>query len=376
MSAKQYVGGKGHLHRLPGDSDTLAFDEIELKRPFQKYAVWGRLRWELAYGRAWVQYLRDAPAEVVVMCNVPLIAMLQFVWFSRRTGTPWVFWHQDIYSHAMAVEARSRLPKFLATVAAWVLEKIEAWYARSAVHVVAIGAGFAEVYPRWGVSPDSVSVIPNWAPLDKIVPTDRDNARSADIFGDDPGLRLLYAGTLGRKHNPLLLIELLLAVRSAGVAAVLSVVSEGEGVDILRQAADDAPDLPLRTLPFQPAADLSDVLGSADVLIGLLEPDATTFSVPSKVLSYMAAGRPILALMPADNPAAIDIEACGGCVREPTRDGARGAAQWLAALSDDRARQAEIGQRSRAVAEERFDIDDIAGRFAAVLENTQASARA
>ena len=64
----------------------------------------------------------------------------------------------------------------------------------------------------------------------------------------------------------------------------------------------------MRLLPFQPAEQLSEVLGSGDVLVALLEPGASKFSIPSKVLSYLAAGRPVLGIMPADNPAAVDID--------------------------------------------------------------------
>ena len=376
VSARQYVSGKGHLDRIDGDPQSLSFHEIELHLPFEKYAPLRRLRWELAYGRAWVRYLRSAPADVVIMCNVPLIAMLSFVRYAKRAGVPWIFWHQDIYSSGLADELRRRLPARVASMVGQRLERLEAWCARHARHVVAIGAGFTAFYPRWGVPPDRVSVIPNWAPLDKIIPSARGNGRSGDFFDAQADLRMMYAGTLGRKHNPLLLLELLEATRAAGVGAHLTVVSEGEAADDLRAAAATNPRLPLRVVPFQPASDLSEVLGSADILVGLLEPDATTFSIPSKVLSYMAAGRPILGLMPADNPAAVDIEACGGYVDDPTPQGARRAARWLVELGGDHARQTEIGRRSRSIAEEKFDLDDIAARFVAVLEDTRASARA
>ena len=41
------------------------------------------------------------------------------------------------------------------------------------------------------------------------------------------------------------------------------------------------------------------MLASADVLVALLETDAGAFSVPSKVLTSLSAGRPILAAIPA-----------------------------------------------------------------------------
>ena len=85
-----------------------------------------------------------------------------------------------------------------------------------------------------------------------------------------------------------------------------------------RSADDPAPALML--LPFQPYEVLPEVLASADVLIAILEPDAGVFSVPSKVLSYHCAGRPILAAIPAENLAARIIEReRHRCRRRPDR---------------------------------------------------------
>lgn len=96
------------------------------------------------------------------------------------------------------------------------------------------------------------------------------------------------------------------------VDARLIVVSEGEGADLIRNKASDFPVGTIRVVTFQPADCLPDLLGAGDVLVAILEPEASKFSIPSKVLSYLAAGRPILGLMPADNPAAEDITAAGG----------------------------------------------------------------
>ena len=77
-----------------------------------------------------------------------------------------------------------------------------------------------------------------------------------------------------------MLVELLREIRERGVDATLTVVSEGEAAEDLAAAATADPSLALRVLPFQPAEDLPGVLGGADILVGLLEPEATTFSIP------------------------------------------------------------------------------------------------
>jgi len=376
LSSAEYVGGKGRLQREPGDPETLNFDQISLGRPFNKYKAADRIRWELEYGRATTARLADWPG-VVITCNVPLLAMASFVRSARRTRTPWIFWHQDVYSAGMADEASRRLPRPLAKPVAAGFDRLEAWCARNAGHVIAIGDAFTAVYQRWKVDPATVSVIPNWAPLEEIVPAERDNPQAAAIFAgiDDADIRLLYAGTLGRKHNPGLLVDLLTAAREAGLPAVLSVVSEGDAADDLNRLAAERPDLPMSIHPFQPAELLSATLGSADVLVGLLEPEATTFSIPSKVLTYMAAGRPLIGLMPTDNPAATDIAACGGFVAEPTPEGAQRAAAWLSEHAHDPAARDGIGKRTRGVAEEKFDPHRITSAFEDVIIGLAAGPR-
>ncbi len=72
------------------------------------------------------------------------------------------------------------------------------------------------------------------------------------------------------------------------------VVSEGGSADWLRdqQKQLELPNLVL--LPFQPADVYPQVLASADVLISLINAEANQYSIPSKVLTYLCAGRPIL----------------------------------------------------------------------------------
>ena len=57
-------------------------------------------------------------------------------------------------------------------------------------------------------------------------------------------------------------------------------------------------------LPFQPYPDLPDLLASTDVLLVPLDKDKSHLSVPSKLYTFMAAGRPILGLASPDSEVA------------------------------------------------------------------------
>jgi colanic acid biosynthesis glycosyl transferase WcaI len=364
--SSQYVTGRGRLSVTPSDPSSLRIEGIAAAVPMIKYAPLGRARFERAYADAWRRSLDGQHFDVVVACNVPLFAMAFMRRYFIARSQPWVFWHQDIYSAGMAAETSRLLPAPAARLSSRAFARAESALVRDASAVVAIGDGFVHQYRRWGVRHEHVRVIPNWAPLDELTPGDRDNAWSTRQRLPKAPIRLMYAGTLGRKHNPLLLLELLDSCRTNGLDATLIVISEGVGADDLARAAAGRDDV--RILGYQPAEELSDVLASADVMLALLEPDAARFSVPSKVLSYLSAGRPTIALVPHGNPSAADVDKAGGFTAEPTRDGARAAAAWLAAVTVDPVGLAALGEQARALAEERFDIDRIGRQFEEILQ--------
>jgi len=144
----------------------------------------------------------------------------------------------------------------------------------------------------------------------------------------------------------------------------------GDGARLQVQAADihvGAGEQALRLLPYQPYERLPEVLASADVLVAVLEAEAGAFSVPSKVLAYLCAARPLLVSMPGENLAARVVERSGGGILVPPHD-APALCAAAEALLDDEPRRSELSQRARAYAEATFDLEGIASRFEELLE--------
>ncbi len=353
-----YVSGKGHLH----DGDGVRFLSVGTRRRRrQSYAA--RLVQEIGFGLAVARQVRRERPDVVLLANAPIPTLTVLVLFLRATRTPWVLWHHDVHDAALKAFAGSGV-SLPFRVAAWWFARCERWSARQAAAIVAIDETFVGIHRDWGTAA-KVTVIPNWAPLDEITPVEGENewARENRI-GDEP--TILYAGTLGLKHNPLLLVELLAAVRDRGVPAQLVVVNQGPAAAVIQDAGARR-QVPVRLLPFQPHGRLAEVLGSADLLVVLLEPTANTFSVPSKTWSYLCAGRPVLGLMPGDNQAAGVLAEGAGAVFAPDGAGVDAAAAWVADLLASRERVQATSRRAREIAEARFAIGPIARRFDDVL---------
>jgi glycosyltransferase involved in cell wall biosynthesis len=357
-----YVSGKGRLEAQPGE--TIRFETVGDGIVFDKGRFVQRLLLEVRLGIELVRHVRRVRPDVALMSNVQIPTLVVFAAAMALFRQPWVLWHQDVYSVAVRSFAGAKLSRSFRAVAL-AFDLAERWTSRRASQVVVIADSFVPVHERWGTA-DKTTVIANWAPLDEIVPVQRKNDWAVEHELDDVQT-LLYSGTLGLKHDPALLVRLTAAVRELGRPVRLVVVNEGPAADVIRAEADRL-DVPLTLLPFQPYERLPEVLGSGDVLVVLLDQQAGAFSVPSKTLSYLCAGRPVVGLMPEENAASDLVERAGGHVGRPVAASLPAAAAWVDALLADDERRDTVRAQARELAEQEFSLAGCADRFEAVLE--------
>ncbi|SDN06116.1 Glycosyltransferase involved in cell wall bisynthesis [Streptomyces sp. cf386] len=356
-----YVSGKGNLAK---DTDVgLRFVTIGDRIVLDKGAYVRRLFQETRLGLELARQVRREKPDVAMLGNLPIPTLVVAASALRALRIPWVLWHQDITAVALKSFAAAGVSKLMG-VAARVFEQGEKWSARRASAVVVIADSFVRIHREWGTA-DKVTVIPNWAPLDEIRPVERANAWSAE-HGLTGVRTLLYSGTIGLKHNPALLVRLAQTLREQGERVRLVVVNDGPAVPVIKEAAA-ARGVELTLLPFQPYDRLPEVLGAGDVLVVLLAADAGEFSVPSKTLSYLCAGRPVLGLMPADNLAAKLLRQAGSAVFAPEESSLAGAATWVREVLNDPMGAEALGKESRALAEREFALEACASRFEEIL---------
>jgi colanic acid biosynthesis glycosyl transferase WcaI len=353
---------KGLLVRQATDPVGLDVQDVYLSRTFEKHTFVKRFWQEREYGRLISIRIRSLKPDVVLSANMPLDpqAMLQAT--CRRLGAKFIFWLQDLYSVAIARHMSRKIP-IVGSLIGQRYSKLEGALLRQSDHVVAISDGFATALNRWKVPSDRVSVIRNWAPADELAPRPRRNSWSAEQ-GLDGKQVLLYSGTLGLKHNPCYLAQLAVRLKDHDRARVV-VVSEGPGAEWLKEQALSIPNL--MVLPFQPYERFPEVLATADVLVALLEDSAGQYSVPSKVLSYFCAARPLLAALPKQNLAARLIqEADAGLVCAP--DGIDELARSARLLLESDELRSTFAKNALAYAQREFDVDLIRSRFEQVIE--------
>jgi colanic acid biosynthesis glycosyl transferase WcaI len=381
------VTPRGALTPRSDDPPSLTIKGIRLDTPFDKFSYWKRIRYERDYGARAARYVNEVDPDILVNTNVPVDALAMLRQRCTRPGRKHIVWLQDIVSVGVTAVLRRKLP-VVGELVGRRYQAVERINLRAADHVICITDDFLPILQGWKIPPHRCSVIENWAPLDELKPwtgastwlaeqglTEQSLAEQepanqqpgetiAHARGGQPGVPsqiVLYSGTLGLKHNPRLLLEAAQRLRDRPDTAFV-VIAEGAGANWLREQVAQAPLPNLKLLPFQPYERLSEILSSAAVLVAVLEPDAGIFCVPSKVLSYLCIGRPIVLAAPPENLAARTVERAGaGRVVDPGDS-----TSFTRALQDlldrpDEARQ--CGRQARAYAEATFAIGTIASQF-------------
>ncbi|GAA5484199.1 glycosyltransferase family 4 protein [Haloferula sargassicola] len=355
---------RGALRRRSDDPATVDFREIPMDPdyPRYKYSFIRRRRMEVEYGKRVAAFIREWKPEAVLSGNTPTETQGPIVNATVRCGGRFCYWVQDFYSLAVERLLKKKLP-VVGGLLGQFYRHLDLKQFRESHRIVTITEDFNSILDReFGVDPERIDVVPNWAVIEELPVTGKRNAWS-ERHGLHDKFVFLYTGTIGMKHNPAMLLELARRHRNDPSVRVV-VVSEGLGAEWLQREGAGLENLLI--LPYQPFEDLPQVLASGDVLMALLEEEAGVFSVPSKILAYHCAGRPLLMAVPAANLAARITKEHGTGLTVAPGD----MASFLATADRLRGSQElreELGKKARDYAEATFSIGPITDHFERIL---------
>jgi colanic acid biosynthesis glycosyl transferase WcaI len=211
------------------------------------------------------------------------------------------------------------------------------------------------------VPAEKITVIPVWLDAQDIVPKPRDNLWRREMGIGAEKFVVLYAGTIGLVSGAEMVVEAAKNLQSYEDILFLF-VGWGQSRDRVEAEARKAGLRNMRFLPFQPRERLSEVQATADISLVTLAPGRGKTSVPSKVLGYMAAGRPVLAAVDAacDTAALIKRAECGVAVLPGN---AKVISEEILNLFKNPQWRQDSGLKGRKYFEENFERSKVLGRF-------------
>jgi colanic acid biosynthesis glycosyl transferase WcaI len=235
------------------------------------------------------------------------------------------------------------------------LYRLEAWAYRGASGVSGISRGMMQAFERKGVPAKRRWYFPNGIELEQ-----RDVAAGAvATFRRQHGvaseaLLAVYAGNIGKKQGLEILIEaakvlsrLRVGEFEARAEVVIMIIGDGAERAALAVAVARVDIMNVKLLPLLSEDDYRVAVAATDVALITQAAGTGQYFFPSKLLTVLAAGRPVVTVADADSELAQAVVAGGFGRNVPPGDGAA-LAEVLRALATERAVLADWAERARA----------------------------
>lgn len=317
---------------------------------------------DLEYGKELSQHISEIKPDIVISGNCPTLAQEYIIKSCHKNNSKFVIWVQDFYSHAVKLLLKKKM-SFFSFPISFLFEYLERNQLQKANSLIIISNDWEQKLLSWNINNEKIKYIPNWGDIKNIEYLEEKPSSFLDEnLLDKDKFRIIYTGTLALKHNPQIITNI--AAKNKNIEVL--VIGTGTGFSQLEKMKYIPSNIKL--LPLQPFKKMNHILNSADALLAILNQEASKFSVPSKILNYLCAGKPIILSAPKDNLSTKIInESKSGKSFEPTDfDGIN---NFLKILMSDRDLKKKYSLNAREYAVKNFNIEKISAQFENLINN-------
>jgi putative colanic acid biosynthesis glycosyltransferase WcaI len=303
----------------------------------------------LCMGSDIVLGMTDPPFEGIV---ASLVAMLK-----RK---PYIYNIRDLYPE-MALGGSIIRPG----IAARIWEKLHRWALCRASRVIVLGADMRQRIVDKGIQPQRVTIVRDGADIPPVgSPRPALDSNVIRAIRGNFQFVLLHAGNLGfyGAWDTLLASARELARENIGLVFV------GDGAQRPRLQAAAKQLANVRFLPFFPGDKIPSVLAAADAHIVTIKRGLEGVVAPSKMYGILAAGKPILALAPAETDVA-QVAGEAGCGISVDPDRPEDLSRAIRALAADSQRIRDMGEAAQRIAP-RYDRVNELRKFVEIVEGS------
>jgi glycosyltransferase involved in cell wall biosynthesis len=204
-----------------------------------------------------------------------------------------------------------------------------------------------------GVPAEKISVVYNWINTEATLPVSREENPLFEEFNLDRSQFIVtYAGNLGNSQNVELLVDCAEALKEKTDIRFVIFGSGSEKEKLEKRIADSGL-ANIELLPLQPMEKVSQVYSLGDASFVICKKGVGEGAFPSKAVSIMATGTPIIASFDLDSDLCriLRDENVGLCA---DAEDVAGAVAAIEKLYNDRALCAQMGENARNLACSRF----------------------
>ena len=304
--------------------------------------------------------------DVILVPSPPLSNGIIVDMLGRVSRAPYVYNVQDIWPDVAVRAGVLKIPKWIRR-----LERLGKCVYRRATRLAVISDGFCSNLLTEGVPEEKIFVISNFVDTDFLIAQPRQNSFRAR-HGLDGRFAVFFAGNMGFSQGLAIVIDA--AARLVDFPEIhFLMVGNGAGREPAERRLAKQGLGNVQFLPFQPHEGLPEMYGSADVCLVPFRRGFTMESVPCKMFSIMAAGKPAISAVDrgSETWSVLERAECGLCVE---REGAISMAHAMLHYDRDAQARGEAGRNARGYVEAEFDPSVVAEKYLDVLQSAMKGA--
>ncbi|MDP2606636.1 MAG: glycosyltransferase family 4 protein [Deltaproteobacteria bacterium] len=301
--------------------------------------------------------------DIIIATSPQLFVGLTGRWLGWIKRVPFILEVRDLWPDSITASGMGSE----ADVSIRLLRALSSFLYRSCNHLVVVTPAFKqELVAKWHVRAEKISLVENGVETDLFTPDDiRDDVKRE--LGLEGKFVVSYIGTLGLAHGLHAVVKAAAQLQSAFPDIQFLFVGEGADKDRLVSLVSDLQLNNVRFLPQQPRQKVPSFIRASDVCLVLLK-KASVFEtvIPTKMLEFMACGRPVI--LGVDGQARQVIEkAEAGVFIEPEDHAAL--AQAVRQLHLDLGLRKALGENGRKYIVDHLSRKRTAKTYTGVLEN-------
>lgn len=244
--------------------------------------------------------LRDKKIDLFLAPMMPIIIPYKTFLFSKRKDKPFVLLLEDMVPDTWI--RRKRFFRYNPFV--MLIRKQTKQLLHGSKKVTVIGRDMKDfIQDTYGVPEEKIEFIPNWGKL----------CQDASRYEPpaDERFVIMYGGTISEAQNLESLLFAAEIVATKDPSIEFQIIGSGMKKDELQKIVLDRKIKNVQFLDMQPEEEYKKTMARASLLVVSLRNESKGMSVPSKTYTCLAAGKPILAIVPIGSEIFLEIQEDG-----------------------------------------------------------------
>lgn len=227
---------------------------------------------------------------ILLVSNPPVLPIIGYI-MNKIKKKPYIYLIHDVYPDIAVKVGAIKENGLVFKIMSFINRKIF----KSASKIIVLGKDMKKNLLSKGIKEENIKIITNWADKNKIYKVNKKNKFSKTEKINET-FNIIYTGNIGRFHDIETILDSANQLKD-NVNIKFIFVGDGYKKKVIEQYIDKFKLENIKLMDYVYGETYNQLLNSADLFITTLDKGIEGLGVPSKTYSYLAAGKPIIAIM-------------------------------------------------------------------------------